>query len=76
MLAAEGLLCQVVMVDGALVAPAAPLVAGWREARLRTPAGMITLQQEGDEVALVVFGNADAATLAIRERLARALGGA
>jgi hypothetical protein len=34
---------------------------------------MVTLRQRGDEVALLVFGNADAATLAARERIAAAL---
>jgi hypothetical protein len=72
-LRAGGLDCQVLMVDNQLVAPAAPAPATWQEIRLRTPAGMVTLRRRGDEVALVVFGNADPALLAARERVAAAL---
>lgn len=72
-LATAGFTCQVLAVDGQLVHPTAPVPASWREVRVRTPAGMITLRQQGGEVALIVFGNADAALLAARDRLAAAL---
>ena len=70
--------CQVAMVDGALVFPNAPIPPSWTEVRLRTPAGMVTLRRPtgdrpGDEVSLVVFGNASAEVLAMRERIAAAL---
>jgi hypothetical protein len=74
-LAAAGVTCHVLMVDGQLVAPAAPAPAAWREIRLRTPAGMVTLRGRGDQVALVVFGNADGALLEARARVAAALTG-
>ena len=72
-LAVTGLRCEVLMIDGQLRHPSAPLPVAWQEARLRTPAGMVTVRQRGDEVQLMVFGNADAALLAARERIAAAL---
>jgi hypothetical protein len=63
----------IVMVDGNLVMPSAPAPAVWNEVRLKTAAGMITLRRRGDEVALVVFGNATPELLATRERIAAAL---
>ena len=70
-LAAEGLVCQIVMVDGQLVHPSAAPPATWREVRLRTPAGMVTLVGRGGGP-VTVFGNADAALLEARDRIARA----
>jgi hypothetical protein len=72
-LAVTGLPCEVVMIDGQLRHPSAALPAAWQEARLRTPAGMVTVRRQGDELQLVVFGNADAVLLAARERIAAAL---
>jgi hypothetical protein len=63
----------IVMVDGNLVMPSAPAPAVWNEVRLKTAAGMITLRRRGDDVALVVFGNATAELLMMRERIAAAL---
>jgi hypothetical protein len=74
-LAAGGLVCQIVMVDGQLVHPSAAAPVTWREVRLRTPAGMVTLARRVD-VAVTVFGNADAALLETRDRIARALSAA
>jgi hypothetical protein len=65
-LAATGLPCEVLMIDGQLRHPTAALPVAWQEARLRTPAGMVTLHRRGEHVSLVVFGNADAALLAAR----------
>jgi hypothetical protein len=72
-LASAGTACAIVMVDGNLVHPSAPPPASWSEVRLRTAAGMVTLRRRGDEVAAVVFGNADPALLEIQARIARAL---
>jgi hypothetical protein len=70
---ATGLPCQVLMVDGELRQPSAALPATFAEARLRTPAGMVTLRRRGEDFTLTVFGNADATLLAARERIAAAL---
>jgi hypothetical protein len=74
-LAADGLTAMVVMIDGALVAPGTPPPAGWREARLRTPAGTITLARRPGGVAVVVFGNADEDLRRAQEQVAAALQG-
>jgi hypothetical protein len=62
-----------VMVDNAFLAPGKPLPAEWRDARVKTPAGTITILRRGDAVALVVFGNADDALRATQQRIAAAL---
>ena len=48
-------------------------LALWNEVRLKTAAGMVTLRRRGDDVALVVFGNATPDLLAMRERIVAAL---
>jgi hypothetical protein len=58
------------MVDGALVMPSVSPPDRWAEIRLRTPEGMVTLKRQGTEVAVVVFGNATPALLAVRDRIA------
>jgi hypothetical protein len=74
-LAADGLTAMVVMIDGALVAPGSPPPAGWREARLRTPAGTITLARRPGGVAVVVFGNAGEDLRRAQEQVAAAIQG-
>jgi hypothetical protein len=64
--------CVVVMVDGNLVMPTAAVPEAWNEVRLKTPAGMVTVRRRGDEVALVVFGNATAELLEARAHIAAA----
>lgn len=71
-LAAEGHVYQVVMVDGQLTHPSAPVPTTWAEVRLRTPAGMVTLARAAG-VVVKVFGNADSALLETRDRIAQAL---
>jgi hypothetical protein len=71
--AAAGLPCLVAMVDGVLCALGAPPPADWRDARLRTPAGTVTLRREAGAVRVVVFGNADAALLEAQRTIAAAL---
>ena len=35
----------------------------WREMRLRTPQGMVTVRRDGERLSFVTWGNADAAML-------------
>jgi len=72
-LQAAGAPAQIVMVDGALVMPGAAAPARWTDVRLKTPAGTLALKRQGDAVSVVVFGNADAATLAMQQQILDAL---
>jgi len=74
-LASAGIAATVMMIDGALVAPGAPLPSSWRDSRLRLAEGTVTLLRRGGDVAVVVFGNADERLRAAQERVASALGG-
>src|SRR4051794_16420066 len=64
LLAERGYPVQMRMIDGELAFPDEMPAATWREIRLGTPQGMITLrrQRTGDSEALVLvtWGNADA----------------
>lgn len=73
-LAAAGVTAMIAMVDGQLVMPGAPPPAAWREVRVRTPDGTVTLARRPGGVAVVVFGNADAALVRARDAVATALG--
>lgn len=73
-LAAGGMACQIIMVDGELRLPTLPAPAQWNDVRLRTPAGTIALKRRPDGVAVVVFGNAGAELLAVCQRVVDALG--
>jgi hypothetical protein len=73
-LATAGLPISVVMVDGALVMPTAPVPEVFRDVRLKTPAGMVTVRRHGNDLALVVFGNAGPELVAVRDQIAAALG--
>jgi hypothetical protein len=64
--------CQLAMVDGQLVHPSAPPPDTWREVRLRTPAGMLTVRRQDAGVAVTVFGNAGPELVAMQERVAEA----
>ena len=72
-LAAKGLPSTIVMVDNALHPPTAEPPVGWRDVRLKTPAGMVSLKRRDDGIALVVFGNADAALESAQQQIAEAL---
>jgi hypothetical protein len=62
------------MIDGQLVLPTATPPVGWREVRLRTPAGMVTLlRRPPDRIAIVVFGNAAPELVAVQQAIAAAL---
>ena len=62
-LARHGFPLQVRMIDGELSFPDEVPPEDWRELRVGTPQGMITLRREGDEVAVVTWGNAEASML-------------
>ena len=49
------------MINGELAFPDETPDEPWQELRLGTPDGMITVRQEGDGLALVVWGNAETA---------------
>jgi len=58
-LAEGGYASMIAMVDGALVMPKAAPPARWREVRVRTPDGTVSIVRHDDAVSVVVFGNAD-----------------
>ena len=58
-LAADGYPSMIVMVDGALVMPKAAPPTHWRDVRLRTPDGTVSIVRHEGAVAAVIFGNAD-----------------
>src|SRR4051794_17704984 len=72
-LAAGGFRSSLIMVDGQLVMPNAPPPPAWRDVRLRTPGGTVTLARREGGIAVVVFGNADDALRAAQLRIADAL---
>jgi hypothetical protein len=72
-LAAAGVASSLMMVDNALVSPKLPPPSEWRDVRLKTPAGAVTLKRRADGVAVIVFGNADPALLAAQTAVADAL---
>jgi hypothetical protein len=47
------------MIDGQLSFPDEAPPAEWRELRVGTPGGMVTLRREGDAVVCVTWGNAE-----------------
>jgi hypothetical protein len=60
LLGRSGFPVQLRMIDGALSFPDEVPAATWRELRLGTPLGMVTVRRDGDRVTLVTWGNADA----------------
>jgi hypothetical protein len=73
-LVADGWPVSLMMVDGALVAPGVPPPASWRDVRLRTPAGTVTLVARPNGVGVVVFGNAAEPLTQAQRRVAAAIG--
>ena len=59
-LAARQYPLQLRMIDGELAFPDEMPTDSWRELRVSTPGGMVTLRREPDGVTLVTWGNADA----------------
>ena len=70
---AAGQPVQMRMIDGQLAFPDEEPPADWRELRVGTTAGMISLRREADGLALVVWGNADPPLRASWNALATAL---
>jgi hypothetical protein len=58
-LTGRGVAVQLRMIDGELAFPDETPPEAWRELRVGTPGGMVTLRREADGVTLVVWGNAD-----------------
>src|SRR5260370_25392047 len=61
LLTRRGFPVQTRMIDGQLAFPDEVPPHDWKELRLGTPQGMVTLRRQGDTVAFVTWGNADAA---------------
>jgi hypothetical protein len=74
-LAQKGLPSSILMVDNLLVSPKVPPPTSWRDVRLKTPAGTVSLKRDAEGVSVTVFGNADAAMLAAQDAIVAALGG-
>ena len=72
-LAAAGLPSALAMVDNVLQGPGAAPPTVWRDARLRTPAGVVTLRRVPSGVAIVVFSNADEPLRAAQRTIAETL---
>ena len=60
LLAGRGFAVQMRMIDGDLSFPEEEPPATWRELRVGTAAGMVTLRREGDQIHLIIWGNAEA----------------
>jgi hypothetical protein len=58
------------MIDGMPAFPDESPGEGWRELRVGTAAGMVTVRKGGDSFNCLIWGNADAALLAARDRVA------
>src|SRR5262249_59502019 len=61
LLARRGFPVQTRMIDGQLAFPDETPPDEWKELRLGTPQGMVTLRRAADAVVFVTWGNADAA---------------
>jgi hypothetical protein len=57
----QGFPVQVRMIDGELAFPDDTPPESWRELRIGTAHGMVTLRRDQDRIAFVTWGNADAA---------------
>src|SRR5688572_27186115 len=69
LLAGKNYPVQMRMIEGQLAFPDEEPPADWREIRLGTPGGMITVRREPGRLTFVVWGNADAAMLRGRNAL-------
>jgi hypothetical protein len=76
LLAAHGFPVQTRMIDGQLAFPDETPPDDWRELRLGTPQGMVTLRREADRIICVTWGNADQAMLQAWNALAWAVAAA
>jgi hypothetical protein len=66
----RGFPLQMRMIDGELACPDETPPEPWRELRVGTEAGMVTLRRGPDRVTLVTWGNADLSLLKMRNALA------
>lgn len=71
--AKSGVRLEMRMIDGELAFPDETPPANWRELRVASQGGMITLRREPDGISLVIWGNADANTRQAWDALASAL---
>lgn len=60
LLAKLGYPVAVRMIDGELAFPDEQPPDSWRELRLGTPQGMVTVRRDGNDIRCVAWGNADA----------------
>jgi hypothetical protein len=60
LLAGRGYPVQMRMIDGQLAFPDETPPEAWRELRIGTPQGMVTVRREGQRLVFVTWGNADA----------------
>jgi hypothetical protein len=72
-LAAAGLSVTVRMIDGLPAFPDEIPPDDWREVRISTPSGMMTLAKQSGGIAVVVWGNADATLQAEWEKVVEAV---
>jgi hypothetical protein len=56
----RGIPVEVRMVDGELRLPDEEVPTSWHELRVGTSQGMVTLKRQGNELSLIIWGNADA----------------
>jgi hypothetical protein len=72
-LAQANLPSSIIMIDNQLVSPKVPPPTTWRDVRLKTPAGTVSLKLEPAGVSVTVFGNADEKLVAAQQAIADAL---
>jgi hypothetical protein len=70
LLTRRGFPIQVRMIDGELAFPDEIPAEPWRELRVSSDAGMVTVRREQNRVALITWGNIDAPLLRLRNALA------
>jgi hypothetical protein len=58
------------MIDGMPAFPDETPEEGWRELRVGTAAGMVTIRKAGTSLNCIIWGSADPALLAARDRVA------
>jgi hypothetical protein len=69
LLAVRGYTFQLRMIDGQLTLPDEQPPETWRELRLSTPQGMVTVRREANRLVFVTWGNADAGLREWRDAL-------
>lgn len=72
-MAAKNVRIELRMIDGELAFPDESPPETWRELRVGTTAGMITMRREDDGITLVIWGNADEKLRAATNDLAKSI---